>query len=790
MAGVGNGSESGCGHPVPHRGWIAPPVIANRGLRLNNSLCRSKVPFRPADGSNRVTWYICGPTVYDSAHIGHARNYVTFDIIRRVLEGFFNYQVFYVMNVTDVDDKIIHRARRNHLLDEFLQTSTDYSKVLKDLECAFEEEMDKHKKKVEVAKEELANACVTHRQQELDEKLKQEELKLKKLCEAFAAAKQKEKKMLAPHGKEAINSILADGAADVLASYLDEKGGAFVTDLGIFRAHAAKYEKDFLEDMRLLGVKPPDVLTRVTEYIDTIIQYVQRILDNGFAYVSNNSVYFDTELFVDAGYTYGKLNPWAVGSAGLASESELNFQTKDKRNSCDFALWKASKSGEPYWDSPWGKGRPGWHIECSAMATDIIGSTIDIHTGGHDLMFPHHDNELAQAEAYLGCSQWVNYFLHSGHLSVEGLKMSKSLKNFITVKEALNKYTARQLRFMFVNQSWDKPMNFSDSVMNEALAKERTFQNFFKVVKNFMRKAGIEGDSYAEGFEGIQRLGDDEKKLQSTLQYAQFQVQERLEDNIDTAGALLALLNLVSAVNFYIDKMVHGSPRPILVKRSAEYVTKMLVIFGLSNASPGDVGFGPDGATDFGSAEVTVGRYLDAVACFRDDIRAAAKAGASKEIFLEMADRFRDHTMVDLGVRLEDKVDGSIWELVDPKILQNEREEKMLKARQVQLNSFLSKMDHKIKELERYKAALIDPKEILKQKNVYSAFDAEGIPTHDADGKELSKKARKDVEKRLKKAEEEHVKLKLKLAKHPTFMDQLLSELQDLERQIQELHAR
>ncbi|MCO5606437.1 hypothetical protein L7F22_060625 [Adiantum nelumboides] len=529
---------------------------STQGLRLYNTLSASKEPFYTQDRSRRVTWYICGPTVYDSSHLGHARNYLSFDILRRVLEGYFHYNVLYVMNVTDVDDKIINTARRSHLLSQFLETTKDPSQVLSELMKAFEVERRKQDKKVQEAKKELFTAASARQRQDLENNLKQEELKFEKLSQAFASVKQKEASVGTVGSKEGIEMLLEGDAAAVLASYLDDIGKAKVSDLAIFRAHAAKYEEDFFDDMQALGVKPPNVLTRVTEYIDVIILYIQKIMERGLAYAVNNSVYFDTKAFMDAGHTYGKLNPCAVGSLGLSSESESDFQTRDKKNSIDFALWKASKPGESFWESPWGHGRPGWHIECSAMASDIIGSVMDIHSGGQDLMFPHHDNEFAQAEAYHGCSQWVNFFLHSGHLSIEGLKMSKSLKNFITIKEALKAYTPRQLRFLFVYEAWNKPINFSEAVMKEALTKERDLQSFFKIVKNYLRKAGMDGDTYSKGLKGPQFLTADDKTLLHALRVAESEVQERLEDNIDTRGALLALLNLASAVNSYVDKTV------------------------------------------------------------------------------------------------------------------------------------------------------------------------------------------------------------------------------------------
>ncbi|MCO5597524.1 hypothetical protein L7F22_051602 [Adiantum nelumboides] len=816
---------------------------STQGLRLHNTLSASKEPFYTQDRSRRVTWYICGPTVYDSSHLGHARNYLSFDILRRVLEGYFHYNVLYVMNVTDVDDKIINTARRNHLLSQFLETTKDPSQVLSELMKAFEVERRKQDKKVQEAKKELVSAASARQRQDLENNLKQEELKFEKLSQAFASVKQKEAAVGTVGSKEGIEMLLEGNAAAVLASYLDDIGKAKVSDLAIFRAHAAKYEEDFFDDMQALGVKPPNVLTRVTEYIDVIILYIQKIVERGLAYAANNSVYFDTKAFMDAGHTYGKLNPCAVGSLGLSSESESDFQTRDKKNSIDFALWKASKPGEPFWESPWGHGRPGWHIECSAMASDIIGSVMDIHSGGQDLMFPHHDNELAQAEAYHGCSQWVNFFLHSGHLSIEGLKMSKSLKNFITIKEALKAYTPRQLRFLFVYQAWDKPINFSEAVMKEALTKERDLQSFFKIVKNYLRKAGMDGDTYSKGLKGPQYLTADDKSLLHALQVAESEVQERLEDNIDTGGALLALLNLASAVNSYVDKTIFvnngfavtalemfkdtksfdvdcyrclkfstiiqlttsllkcswtaaksailrdDSSRAVLVRNAAEFITKMLVIFGLSSARENEIGFGSDVATSSGSQEAILTPYLDAVAKFRDEVRAVVKEDVDiKGKVMGIADRFRDYTMVDLGVRLEDTANGSIWELVDAQTLRNLRDEKIHEAQEAKRKSLLSKLEKKKKDLDRYEAALADPKDLfLRQKELYSAFDLGAIPTHDGEGKELSKKARKDVEKKLKKAEDEHATILRKLEAKEVDLHQIRSDIANLETQLKNL---
>jgi cysteinyl-tRNA synthetase len=222
-----------------------------------------------------------------------------------------------------------------------------------------------------------------------------------------------------------------------LSNLLDKELSHTVSDPKVFRDLAAYWEGQFFNDMDRLGVRRPDVLTRVSEYVPEIVTFVEKIISNGYAYEAEGSVYFDTAAFDGKnGHHYAKLAPWSKGDATLMEESEgsLGIKLSGKKSSMDFALWKASKSGEPAWDSPWGPGRPGWHIECSVMASEVLGSAMDIHSGGIDLAFPHHDNELAQSEAYHQCDQWVNYFTHCGHLHVEGQKMSKSLKNFITVQ--------------------------------------------------------------------------------------------------------------------------------------------------------------------------------------------------------------------------------------------------------------------------------------------------------------------------------------------------------------------
>ena len=272
---------------------------------------------------------------------------------------------------------------------------------------------------------------------------------------------------------------------DILLPYLDSLHALFINadDHTIFTKLTTKYENRFMEDVRALNCLDPDIVTRVTEYIPHIINFVEKIMRNGFAYkTSDNSVYFDIGAFEAAGNHYARLEPWNRNNQDLQADGEgaLAKRTTEKKSDADFVLWKSSKPGEPSWQSPWGKGRPGWHIECSAMASEILGSRFDIHAGGIDLAFPHHDNELAQSEAYWFNKShpqqqpWVNYFIHIGHLSIQGSKMSKSLKNFTTIREALDRgdWTPRSLRIVFLFGSWRDGIEITDSVVREGTAWE------------------------------------------------------------------------------------------------------------------------------------------------------------------------------------------------------------------------------------------------------------------------------------------------------------------------------
>ena len=278
---------------------------------------------------------------------------------------------------------------------------------------------------------------------------------------------------------------LDENIEDILLPYLDSLYGDSIDakDHAIFTKLTKRYENRFMEDLQALNCLDPDEITRVTEYGPQIVDFVEKIQKNEFAYMtSDGSVYFDITAFEAANNSYARLEPWNRNDAQLQADGEgsLSKKTSEKKSEADFALWKASKPGEPSWPSPWGEGRPGWHIECSAMASDKLGRQIDIHSGGIDLAFPHHDNELAQSEAYWldkshqSQHQWVNYFMHMGHLSIKGSKMSKSLKNFTTIRDALNRgdWTSRGLRILFLLGNWKDGIEITDDLIKEGSAWE------------------------------------------------------------------------------------------------------------------------------------------------------------------------------------------------------------------------------------------------------------------------------------------------------------------------------
>jgi len=343
-------------------------------LKLYNTMSRKKEVFKPIK-KGQVGIYVCGPTVNDVPHLGHARQQISFDVLRRYLK-FLGYKVKFVSNITDIEDKIINKAN------------------------------------------------------ELKEDIK----------------------------------------------VLSERN---------YKIHMQDYEK--------LGVVKPDVQPRATEYVKEMIALVKKLEEKGYAYVLDDGVYYDVSKFKD----YGKLSKQNIKNL-KTGERCLAVKKSDikKRNEQDFVLWKFSKPGEPEWDSPWGKGRPGWHIECSAMSEKILGLPLDIHCGGQDLIFPHHEDEIAQSEAGYG-KKFVNYWMHNGMVNVDKIKMSKSLGNFKTIRDLLKDYSGEVIRYFVISNQYRKPIDFSKKTMDNAKVAYQRLKNIVADIKDDKK----ENKKYLKEFE-------------------------------------------------------------------------------------------------------------------------------------------------------------------------------------------------------------------------------------------------------------------------------------------------
>ena len=385
-------------------------------MKIFNSMSRQKEEFVPIQ-PGKVSIYACGPTVYNFIHVGNARPIILFDVLRRYFE-YRGYDVTFVQNFTDVDDKIIKRANEEGITSQ------------------------------EVAE---------------------------------------------------------------------------------------KYIKEYFTDAQGLGVRPATIHPKATENMQQIIDMVQTLIDKGYAYpVENGDVYYRTLKFKG----YGKLSHQPIEDLQSGARIAVG---EVKENPLDFALWKAAKPGEPAWDSPWGPGRPGWHIECSAMSNRYLGKTIDIHCGGEDLQFPHHENEIAQSEAANGCT-FVHYWLHNGFLNINNQKMSKSLGNFFTVREAAEAYGYEAVRFFMLSAQYRSPLNYSrDSLIMAQNALERLYTAESNL--EFLTKNGADGDMTAE-----------EKAFTETFDSYRQKFDDAMDDDLNTADAISVIFELVRAINIAVEK--------------------------------------------------------------------------------------------------------------------------------------------------------------------------------------------------------------------------------------------
>lgn len=708
----------------PDPKWSPPAGVESPRLHLYNSLTRQKELFVPQ--GKVVTWYSCGPTVYDDSHMGHARSYVSFDILRRVIQDYFGYPVNYVMNVTDIDDKIIKRARTRYLVKEYEKTLTSMEQLYEDVAAA----MEHH------------NAVIaTTTDPDKRKMLMDEVLKVKAVVDSLRDCVKNNK---SPEEVSEKQKELLVISSSVLGEWLDRQKGKDVTDNSIFSDLPRHYEEEFNKDMEALNVLPADMVTRVSEYVPQIVDYVKKIIDNGYAYESGGSVYFDVGKFdSDPNHYYAKLVPEAYGNQEALEEGEGALSTgnaQEKRSPNDFALWKASKPGEPAWPSPWGQGRPGWHIECSAMASAILGESMDIHSGGVDLKFPHHDNELAQSEAYYNNDYWVRYFLHTGHLHIDGCKMSKSLKNFITIKKALEETSASHLRIAFLLHSWKDTLDYSSNTMEGARQFHKMISEFNLNVQDLLRRTGCTSEVWTLT----------EVRLQEVYDNARTGVHKALCDNIDTRTALDHIRDMITEANKYMNNTAKVNSQ--LLVNINSYVSKMMTMFGVIVGDQSSSG--NQGSDKLIEVAEVLGKVREQLRQYSRD-QSLDVASLQRQL-LGLCDSIRDELLPPLGVRLEDRDDGATCiKLVNAAELMQE-----IKAKKEQ--EIARKQEKEKKKAEQAakqasKEAVKDPIDMF-QTPEYTQWDANGIPTHDKDGNEITKSQTKKLTKQMEAQKKKYEK--------------------------------
>lgn len=465
-------------------------------MKLYNTLSRTKEDFVPIkDGE--VGIYNCGPTVYNFIHVGNARPLVVFDTLRR----YFTYKgmkVKFVVNFTDIDDKMINKAN-------------------------------------------------------------------------------------------------------------DE--GVKVSDI------AERYIKEFKQDANGLHLYDYETLNpRATEHIDEIISFIKTLIDKGAAYVSNGDVYFDINYAKD----YGKLSKKNIEDLISGHRVDIN---DNKKNPSDFALWKNKKEGEPFWQAPWGEGRPGWHIECSVMAKTLIGDNIDIHTGGEDLQFPHHENEIAQSEACNGVP-FANYWLHNGMITVDNEKMSKSKGNFFTVREIADEFDLEVLRFFLLTTQYRSPINFSREVMEQTKNSSKRLYNAKYKLEDAIEKSSVD------------KITDEEEKLYKSFDRHIEKFENAMDDDLNTADAITAIFDLVKDINLNLDE----SNSKEMLEKTLELLKKLTRVLGIMEGEREEISEDIEGLI-------------------------AERNAARKNKDFAKADEIRDK-LKEMGIEIEDTRSGTTWKRI------------------------------------------------------------------------------------------------------------------------------
>ena len=462
-------------------------------MKIFNTMTRSKEEFKPLE-EGKVKMYVCGPTVYNYIHVGNARPFIIFDTLRRYLE-YRGYEVTYVQNFTDVDDKIIKRGHEENIPPE------------------------------EVAK---------------------------------------------------------------------------------------KYIEEYFVDADGLGIKRATVHPQVTNNIEEIIEFVKELEDKGYAYAVNGDVYFDTQKFKD----YGKLSGIKQEELEAGARIEVNDQ---KRHPMDFVLWKAKKEGEPGWMSPWGEGRPGWHIECSVMSRRYLGDTIDIHAGGQDLKFPHHENEIAQSEARSG-KTFSNYWMHNEYININNEKMSKSKGNFFTVRDISKLYDLEIVRLFMLSTHYRNPINFSDEILNQSKAGLERLYNAKERLEFIISKLSDNAENA------------EELKLEEELNSFRQRFIEAMDDDLNTADALSIVFELARFMN----SNVNENSTKEFAKKVLDEFNELTSVLNIVNKKQDDM----------------LDEEIEALIQKRTE--------AKKNRDFKLADEIRDE-LLEKGIILEDTRQGVKW---------------------------------------------------------------------------------------------------------------------------------
>lgn len=411
-------------------------------LKIYNTLTRQKEEFVPLE-EGKVKMYVCGPTVYNYIHIGNARSTVAFDTVRRYLE-YKGFDVNYVSNFTDVDDKIIRTAKELNIT-----------------------------------------------------------------------------------------------APEVAQRFIDA----------------------YYEDTAALGVAKATNNPRVMDSMPDIVEFVRALIEKEYAYESMGDVYFRTRKFKD----YGKLSDMSIDDLEVGASNRLeDEENKKKEDPLDFALWKAAKADEISWDSPWGKGRPGWHIECSVMATKYLGDTIDIHAGGQDLAFPHHENEIAQSEAKTG-HPFAHYWMHNGFVTMDNEKMSKSLGNFVLVHDIIKQVDPQILRFFMATTQYRRPISYSMATIEEAKNNLAKLRNAYENVGHRLKDA-------------VESIGTDDEKLAQLEQFKQDFIHE-MDDDFNAANGITVVYELAKTMNIYSEQ---AEVSKVVLEAMRELMSELLQVFGIT----------------------------------------------------------------------------------------------------------------------------------------------------------------------------------------------------------------